>query len=154
MFGFLTAIFLRGDQSRKEAAAQAGKYMVGGAVYFWSSYAIFAFFYSGLHWRWFSAKVLGDIVGWSLNYCVQRFWTFADQASLGEMQHAGRYVFIEAVGFVLDYAIIWGLTSMGVSPYAGFFISAAFFSVWSFLWYKYWVFPEPKSMFVEGTSQA
>jgi putative flippase GtrA len=58
------------------------------------------------------------------------------------MQHVGRYLFIESVGFVLDYLIIWGLQAVGITPYIGFFISAAFFSVWSFLWYKYWVFPE------------
>lgn len=153
MLGFLTALLLRGQKSRKDAAIQAGKYMVGGTIYFWSGYSIFALCYSGLHWHWFPAKVLADIVGWSLNYVVQRHWAFAGQAHLSEMQHVGRYIFIESVGFVLDYGIIWGLNAIGITPYIGFFISAAFFSVWSFLWYKYWVFPE-KAAFAEGTSQA
>jgi len=83
-----------------------------------------------------------DVIGWSLNYLVQRLWAFNDQVHLSEMAHAARYVSIESVGFVLDYLIIWGLKAIGISPYAGFFISAAFFTVWSFLWYKYWVFPE------------
>ena len=120
------------------------KYMSGGVVYFWVGYAVFAFCYSVLKWDWFPAKVAADAIGWTLNYLVQRFWAFSDRIHLSEMQHAGRYVFIESIGFVLDYLIIWGLKSIGISPYIGFFISAGFFSVWSWLWYKYWVFPEKK----------
>jgi putative flippase GtrA len=118
------------------------KYMVGGGAYFWIGYGVFALCYSGLHWAWLPAKIAADIIGWTANYFVQRFWTFADRVSLSEMQHAGRYVFIEAIGFVLDYLIIYGLQAIGVTPYIGFFVSAAFFTVWSYLWYKYWVFPE------------
>ena len=116
--------------------------MAGGSLYFWVGYAVFAICYSGFGWSWLSSKILADAIGWSLNYLVQRFWAFKDQIHLSEMQHAGRYLFIESIGFVLDYLIIWGLKSIGVTPYIGFFISAAFFTVWSFLWYKYWVFPE------------
>jgi putative flippase GtrA len=121
------------------------KYMVGCGLYFWVGYGVFALCYSGLHWYWLWAKVAADAIGWSLNYLVQRFWAFKDQVHLSEMQHAGRYIFIESVGFVLDYLIIAGLRAIGITPYIGFFISAAFFSVWSYLWYKYWVFPEDKS---------
>jgi putative flippase GtrA len=126
----------------RENLGRFGKYMAGGTLYFWVGYGVFAICYSGFHWDWLWAKVAADAIGWSLNYLVQRFWAFSDQAHLSEMQHAGRYIFIESIGFVLDYLIIWGLKAIGVSPYWGFFISAGFFSVWSYLWYKYWVFPE------------
>jgi putative flippase GtrA len=119
-----------------------GKYMAGGTLYFWVGYGVFAICYSALGWGWLWAKIAADAIGWSLNYLVQRFWAFSDQAHLSEMQHAGRYIFIESIGFVLDYLIIWGLKAIGISPYLGFFISSAFFTVWSYLWYKYWVFPE------------
>ena len=117
------------------------KYMAGGSLYFWSGYLVFAICYSAFHWNWLRAKVLADIIGWSLNYLVQRFWAFSGQHHLSELQHAGRYVFIESIGFVIDYAIIGVLNAIGITPYIGFFISAGFFSVWSWLWYKYWVFP-------------
>lgn len=122
------------------------KYMVGGGLYFWVGYIVFAFCYSVLHWNWFWSKVTCDIIGWSLNYAVQRFWAFSDQAKLGEMKHAQRYIFIETIGFILDYLIIAGLYQLGISPYIGFFLSSAFFTVWSYAWYKYWVFPESKSV--------
>ena len=122
---------------------QFGKYLAGGSVYFWSGYAIFALGYSVLHLWWLWAKMLADVIGWSLNYLAQRYWAFSsDHLRLSEMQHVGRYLFIETIGFILDYAIIAGLKAVGITPYIGFFISAAFFTAWSYLWYKYWVFPE------------
>ncbi len=126
------------------------KYMIGGSIYFWVGYGVFAICYSLFGWWWFWAKVAADVVGWSLNYIVQRYWAFGDNPKLSEMQHVGRYITIEAVGFVLDYLIIAGLNAVGISPYIGFFIAAAFFTVWSFLWYKYWVFPEKKEIPKQG----
>lgn len=125
---------------------QFAKYMVGGGVYFWSGYGVFAVCYSVFKLDWFPSKIAADIIGWTLNYFVQRYWAFAsDRLKLSEMAHAGRYIFISIVGLVLDYLIIWGLYALGVSPYVGFFIAAGFFTIWNFCWYKFWVFPEQKS---------
>ncbi len=142
MVGAIIRPMFSNSPGRQKAAKQFVKYMAGGSLYFWSGYAIFAICYSGLGWDWLPAKVLADAVGWTLNYIAQRYWAFAEQHHLSEMQHVGRYLFIETVGFVLDYAIIGGLKWIGITPYIGFFVSAGFFTVWSFFWYKYWVFPE------------
>jgi putative flippase GtrA len=131
-----------GSAQWEKQIKQFGKYMIGGGLYFIAGYTVFAICYSGFHWSWFPAKIVSDTIGWTLNYLVQRLWAFSDQVHLSEMQHASRYIFIESVGFVLDYLIIGGLYAVGITPYIGFFISAAFFTVWSWLWYKYWVFPE------------
>lgn len=129
--------------SRRKTTIQFGKYLTGGSIYFWSGYAIFALCYSIFGWWWLWAKVAADAVGWTLNYLVQRYWAFnSEHLKLSEMQHVGRYIFIETIGFILDYAIIAGLNAVGITPYIGFFISAGFFTVWSYLWYKYWVFPQ------------
>jgi putative flippase GtrA len=126
----------------KHETLRFGKYLVGGSAYFWIGYGVFAVCYTGLGWAWLPAKIAADIIGWTSNYLVQRFWAFSDRIHFSEMKHAGRYVFIESIGFVLDYAIIWGLNAIGITPYIGFFLSAGFFTIWSYLWYKYWVFPE------------
>ncbi|MDB5170447.1 MAG: hypothetical protein JWO35_141 [Candidatus Saccharibacteria bacterium] len=116
--------------------------MLGGGVYFWSGYGIFALGYSVFHVWWLWAKIAADIIGWTLNYLVQRYYAFAGtHPGMREMDHVKRYIFIESIGFVLDYLIIAGLNRVGITPYFGFFVSAAFFTVWSYLWYKYWVFP-------------
>jgi putative flippase GtrA len=121
------------------------KYTVAGSLWFWSGYGVFAIGYSGLHWQWWQAKLLGDFVGWVLNYLAQRYWAFASSGlRLREMEHASRYVILSSGNFVLDYALIGGLYAVGVSPYIGAFISSGFFTLWNFLWYKYWVFPEGK----------
>lgn len=129
-------------RTRHKTVEQFLKYMAGGSIYFWSGYAVFAVGYSVLHLWWFWAKVTGDIVGWSLNYIVQRYWAFAGLHHLREIEHIYRYLFIESLGFIMDYAIIGVLKANGITPYIGFFISGAFFTVWSWLWYKYWVFPK------------
>lgn len=134
------------DEKTKKEINRFFKYWIGGGLYFWLGYAIFAICYSGLHWGWFPAKILADVIGWSSNYLVQRLWAFKDRVHLSEMQHAGRYILIESIGFVLDYLIIFGLKSIGITPYIGFFISAGFFTIWSYLWYNYWIFPEKKKI--------
>jgi putative flippase GtrA len=132
-------------KAKLKSPPQFVKYMAGGTAYFWIGYAVFALCYSGLKWSWLPAKVAADAIGWSVNYLVQRYWAFAsDRLKLSEMQHVGRYLFIESIGFILDYLIIGGLNAIGITPYIGFFISAGFFTIWSFLWYKYWVFPEQR----------
>jgi putative flippase GtrA len=125
----------------KSDLIQFSKYLAGGGLYFWSGYAVFAVGYSGFHWRWLWSKMAADAIGWTLNYRAQRYWAFGSQHHLSEIQHVGRYVLIGALGLVLDYLIIAGLNSVGISPYAGFFMAAAFFTGWNWLWYKYWVFP-------------
>ncbi|HSW85295.1 MAG TPA: GtrA family protein [Candidatus Saccharimonadales bacterium] len=132
--------------TKRPEVIRFGKYMTGGALYFWVGYGVFAICYSVLKWDWLPSKILADIVGWTLNYLVQRFWAFSDRVKLSEMQHAGRYVFIESVGFIIDYLIIWGFTVIGITPYIGFFLSAGFFTIWSYLWYKYWVFPNKQNV--------
>jgi len=117
------------------------EYMVGGTVYFWSGYIVFAAFYSGIGWDWLPAKMLADVVGWTLNYLIQRYWAFNSKSlNRHERRTAGKYVAITLLNLALDYLIIWGLKAVGVSPYIGFFISAAFFTVWNYLWYRFWVF--------------
>lgn len=127
-------------------SSQFAKYVVGGGINFWSGYIIFAIGYSFFHLWWLWAKLIADTLTWIMNFLYQRFFTFSNQHNLREIEHLGRYIFIESIGFVLDYAIIGGLKAIGITPYIGFFISMSFFAVWSWLWYKYWVFPEKKTV--------
>lgn len=121
------------------------KYWIGGGLEFWVGYGIFAVAYSVLHLWWLWGKLAADIIGWSINYFVQRYWAFAENAPrLSEIEHVRRYIIIEVIGFVIDYGIIGWLKYIGISPYFGFMLSAVFFTVWSYLWYRFWVFPETK----------
>ena len=122
------------------------EYMVGGGVYFWSGYATFAALYSGLGWRWFPAKIISDVIGSSLAYVVQRYWAFAGRGLTGnDATVIKRYGLISVVTYMIDYAIIWALIALGVSPYIGFFVAAGFFTVWNYFWYRFWVFDIKKA---------
>jgi putative flippase GtrA len=117
------------------------EYFIGGSSYFWSGYLVFAICYSALGWDWLPAKIAADIIGWTVNYLIQRYWAFKSPAlAKKEGQTLGKYSLVTAANLGLDYLIIWGLKSLGVTPYIGFFISAGFFTVWNYLWYRFFVF--------------
>lgn len=120
---------------------QLVEYMVSGGVYFWSGYAAFFVFDKGLHWDLWWAKITASMVGWLVNYMLQRFWVFrSPRLHKHRVEVTTRYAIITLVDFLLDYAIVWGLKQLGITPYIGQFVSAAFFTVWNYLWYRFWVF--------------
>jgi putative flippase GtrA len=131
------------------------QYMISGGAYFWSGYLVFFFIDKGLGMAFFWAKSLSTLVGWTVNYLLQRYWVFKNpELAKHKTQVTGRYTFITLLDFVLDYLIVYGLKLMGISPYIGQFVSSAFFTVWNYLWYKYFVFPEKfnkKSIKVRNT---
>jgi putative flippase GtrA len=127
--------------TRRELIKQFIKYMIGGGVYFWSGYAVFALCYSGFQWDWFPAKIVADIIGWTLGFFVQRYWAFHHPALSGKIVRiSGKYVIVNTVNFIIDYLIVWGLVAAGITPYIGLFVAAGFFTIWNYLWYKFWVF--------------
>src|SRR3712207_387812 len=81
---------MKSRKPQRKTVIQFAKYLAGGSVYFWSGYAVFAVCYSVFKWSWLPAKIAADVVGWTLNYLVQRYWAFAsDRLKLSEMQHVG-----------------------------------------------------------------
>lgn len=119
------------------------EYMISGGAYFWVGYGAFAFFWSGLHWSLWWATITSNVIGWSVNYVLQRYWVFASKNLKGQQTRVtSRYIFITLVDFVLNYFILYGLRQVGITPYIGQFVSSGFFTVWNYLWYRFWVFPE------------
>ena len=122
---------------------QFAEYMVAGGAYFWTGYGVFFALDKGLHWNLFATTMVSNLVGWSVNFVLQRYWVFKNPNSKGHMgETTGRYIFITLVNFGLNYLILAGLKNVGITPYIGQFISSGFFTVWNYLWYKLWVFPE------------
>jgi putative flippase GtrA len=120
---------------------QFAKYFIGGSTYFWVGYIVFAIGYSGLHWAWWPAKLLADVIGWTLNYVVQRFWAFSSESLIRhEFSTAKKYIILNICNLGLDYLIVGGLKHFGVSPYIGLCVSAAFFTGWNYVWFRFWVF--------------
>lgn len=119
------------------------EYMITGGAYFWSGYLVFFVFDKILGTSFFWAKSVSTLFGWTLNFILQRYWVFKNPSlAKHQTEVTGRYIAITLVDFVLDYFIVYGLKVIGITPYIGQFLSASFFTVWNYLWYKFWVFPE------------
>lgn len=119
------------------------EYLVSGGAYFWTGYLVFFIIDKGFHGSFFWAKTLATLFGWIINYLLQRYWVFNNpKLAKHQTEVTGRYIIITLVNFVLDYFIVYGLKVAGLTPYLGQFVSASFFTVWNYLFYKYWVFPE------------
>jgi putative flippase GtrA len=139
------------NKSKHKLLIQFVEYMISGGAYFWVGYGILLFlnsyFQSQLHWSvrvslWW-ATIISNVIGWSVNYILQRFWVFNNKALKSHKTNVtGRYIFITLVDFVLNYAILLGLNNIGIPPKFGQFISSGFFTIWNWFWYKFWVFPE------------
>jgi putative flippase GtrA len=122
---------------------QFAEYMISGGAYFWSGYLVFFGLDKGLHLSLWWAKLGSNIAGWTVNYLLQRYWVFKNpKLRENQTQVTNRYIIITLVDFLMDYGIVWGLKSFGVTPYIGQFISAGFFTGWNYAWYRFWVFPE------------
>ena len=112
-------------------------YLAGGGAYFWSAWLIITFgtAYMGLWW----ANILGNAVGVILNYVAQRYLAFPGK----NIFNAGvKFVLLTVVNFVISYAILKYLTAQGIPLWAAQFVSAGFFTVWNYAWYKLWVFKD------------
>jgi len=119
------------------------QYLVSGGVYFWTGYATFFVLYSVLHWSLWWAKISADVAGWTVNYGLQRYWVFSHpKLAEHQLRVTSRYIVITLVDFLLDYVIVRELKLAGITPYIGQFVSAGFFTIWNYVWYRWWVFPE------------
>jgi putative flippase GtrA len=118
----------------------------GGVVFFVSGYAVFALLYGVFGWYWWVAKGIADLIGWGLNYIIQRYLAFKDESKAqSQKKLIGKYVGFSLVNVLIDYALVAGLYALGVSPFLGLWISSLFFTVWKYVWYKFWVFKNKDS---------
>ncbi len=126
----------------KSLVRQVMEYMITGGVWFWTGYILIVLLdnHIGLFW----ANFVGNTVGVSLNFLLERYWVFKTKnpAKLGIA--TTRYIIYTALNaYLLNYLILKVLKDyVGIQPEIGQFIAAAFFTVWNFFWYKHYVFKE------------
>jgi putative flippase GtrA len=115
------------------------EYMVAGGVWFWSGYLIIVF--SHEHIGLFAANFIGNGVGITLNFLLERYWVFKTKRPTTLMIATRRYVIYTALNaFLLNYLILRSLVNVGIGPEIGQFIASGFFTVWNYVWYRAWVF--------------
>lgn len=139
------------SMSKKRTTKKTGKfrreltrfaeYMFTGGVWFWSGYVLIVVLDN--HIGLFLANLIGNAVGITLNFMLERFWVFKTKRKTKLGLVAGRYVFYTALNaFILNYLILYVLKRNGVEPEIGQFIASAFFTGWNYFWYKAWVFKD------------
>ncbi len=132
---------LRKKQQRE--AKRMTEYMISGGAYFWTGYLTFFLIDKGLQGSFFWAKSVSTLAGWTVNFILQRYWVFNNpKLKKHQTEVTGRYAVITIVDFIIDYFLVLWLKNIGITPYIGQFISSGFFTVWNYLWYKFWVFPD------------
>lgn len=134
-------------QKSKTLSTQLIEYFVAGGAFFWSGYVAFAIFYSAFHLPLFIAKQSANLIGLTINYILEDRWVFKHKKAriAYDRRRTSRYIFITFVNFCIDYLIVLALKNIGITPYLGQFVSAGFFTIWNFFWYKYWVFAHQPS---------
>ena len=126
---------------RQQLLVQFVEYLIGGGVWFWSGYILIVALDDviGL----FAANLIGNTVGITLNFLIQRYWTFRTKRPEKIAFTAWRYVIYTILNaFILNFLILYALREYaGIKPEIGQFIASAFFTFWNYFWYKVWVFP-------------
>lgn len=117
------------------------EYMVSGGAFFWSGYLAFFVFDRVLGLRLILSSSLAYLAGWIINFLLQRYWVFNNRKlAKHQLEVTGRYFLISLANLGINYVILKSLKSIGITPYIGQFVSAGFFTVWNYLWYRLWVF--------------
>ncbi len=129
------------SRKNRKNLKQIIQYSITGGAWFWSGYAMFALCYSVFGLDIIASKIISYTFGLIVNFLLERFWVFDSRDSRKNLDKVtGRYVVLSGINLAIDTAIVWGLSKAGISPYIGQFVSAGFFTVWNYLWYRLWVF--------------
>lgn len=138
----------RTKKFQKNEVRRFTEYFISGGVWFWSGYILIVTLDGPLIAQYgdekglFFANFIGNAVGITLNFILERYWVFKTSrpAKLGIA--TTRYIIYTALNaFLLNYAILYSLKVIfGLDPALGQFIASGFFTIWNYFWYKAWVF--------------
>ena len=125
-------------KSQRRELVRITEYFISGGAYFWSGYFIIVFMTPviGLWW----ANLLGNGVGVTINFALQRYWVFKNPKSKSLPEVSVKYVVYTGINFLLNYVILRALQGVGVPVAIGQFIAAGFFTVWNYFWYRNYIF--------------
>ncbi len=128
------------SKKTRKVVVQFAEYMITGGVWFWSGYILIVLLDD--HIGLFAANLVGNSVGITFNFLLERFWVFRTKRPAKLAVMAWRYLIYTALNaFLLNYAILYGLREyVDIKPEIGQFIASGFFTIWNYIWYKQWVF--------------
>jgi putative flippase GtrA len=125
-------------KSKHPELVRVAEYMVSGGAYFWSGYFLIVFLTPviGLWW----ANLVGNGVGVTVNFFLERYWVFNSPRKRKVTSVSWRYVIFTGCNFIINYFILRSLQGVGIPVAFGQFIASGFFTVWNYLWYRFYIF--------------
>src|ERR1700759_794967 len=88
-------------KKQRQELTRIVEYFISGGAYFWSGYLTFFIIDKGLHASFFWAKSVSTLVGWTVNYLLQRYWVFNNpKLKKHQTEVTGRYAVITLIDFV------------------------------------------------------
>lgn len=129
-----------------KGAIEFVKLQLAGNVLFWGTYTGYFISDKILHRPSITALAVASILAHVLFFIINREWVFSDKT--GKRKTCGeaiRFAIFMGINFFINLGIIAGLEEyFHISPYIGQFIAGLFFTFWTFIGLKYWVFHETK----------
>jgi putative flippase GtrA len=120
------------------------KLQLAGNILFWGTYAGFFVFNALLGWKEIVALATASIIAHALFFLADKEWVFNDKT--GKRKTSGevvRFLMFMGLNYFINIGIIEGVrVYFGISPYIGQFIAGWFFTFWTFIGLRYWVFRE------------
>ncbi len=118
------------------------KLQLAGNVLFWGTYLGYFVFEQWAGWAHLPALVTASLIAHVLFFIVDKEWVFnTDTGREKTVGEAMRFAIFMGLNFFINIGIITGLdVFFGITPYIGQFISAMFFTFWTWLGLKFWVF--------------
>lgn len=120
------------------------KSQVAGNILFGGTYLGYFLLHEMAKWPDASALATASIIAHALFFIANKEWVFDDKTgrrkTSSEIQ---RFVMFMGMNYFINLGIIIGLqTYFGITPYVGQFIAALFFTFWTFIGLRFWVFRE------------
>lgn len=118
------------------------KLQLAGNILFWGTYLGYFVLDKWAGWQHLHALVTASLAAHVLFFIVNKEWVFnTDNDQQKTAAEAVRFAVFMGLNFFINIGIItWLDVFLGVTPYIGQFIAAMFFTVWTWLGLKFWVF--------------
>lgn len=139
------------------------KLQLAGNILFWGTLIGSFVFHEVLHWTEVAALVTASIIAHALFFIADKEWVFSEG---GENRKSSdeiyRFVVFMGLNFFINLGIVTGVDSfldknpvdlglidrlnngLDINLYLAQFVSALFFTFWTFIGLKYWVFRKSK----------
>lgn len=122
------------------------KLQLAGNVLFWGTYLGFFVFREVYKWEEVWALATASIIAHTAFFIVDKKWVFHEHEGRRKTRtELMRFIAFMGLNYFINLGIITGLSVyFDITPYIGQFIAALFFTFWTFIGLKYWVFRKPQ----------